>query len=120
MGTSPLGQYAAPVAAVVAVGIIAAYIVSLFVPSVPDASRTQLGGLALLAIGAVLGSSVAVNGYKAPINAAHARIDRLQTAITAVAAGSGDPTTVANVGTILEDHRPDDPSGAPGTAAAGG
>lgn len=120
MGTSPLGQYAAPVAAVVAVGIVAAYLFSLLIPGVDPQARTQLQDVALIAIGAVFGSAVAVNGYKAPLNAAHARIDRLQTAITATAAGAGDPATVATVGAILEDHQLP-PSEPPlGTAQAGG
>lgn len=119
MGSSPLGQYAAPVAAVVAVGIVAAYLFSLLIPGVDPQARTQLQDVALIAIGAVFGSAVAVNGYKAPLEAAHARLDRLQTAITATAAGAGDPTTVATVGTILEDHRSEDVPPPTGVASAG-
>lgn len=116
--TSPLGQYAAPAAAIVSVGIVAAYVVSLFLPAVTEGARVQLGQLALLAIGAVLGSSVAVNGYKAPLNAAHARIDRLQSAVEVSAGMPGGPSNAATVANILEDGRSSDTL--PAQAGGGG
>lgn len=114
--TSPLGQYAAPVAAAVALGIIAAYVAALIVPGAPPDAAARLEPLALLAIGAVLGSSVAVNGYKAPVNAAHARIDRLQAAVEATATIPAGPKAAQAVASILAA----DGSGDPPPAQAGG
>jgi hypothetical protein len=104
---SPLGAFAAPVAAIAAIGIIGAYLASLFLPGMDAIARTNIQDAAFVALGAVFGSAVAVNGYKAPLTSAHARLDKLQSAITATAAGSGDPLTVSNVAAILEDNRPD-------------
>lgn len=77
MNASPLGRYSAIVAAISAVGIIAAWIVSEFLVGI-GAFATNPSGLkevALIAVGAVFGSAVAVNGYKAPLAAAHKRLD---------------------------------------------
>lgn len=75
---SPLGKYAALTAAIVAIGIIAAYIVALLAQhplGLTDASIAPLHDLAILAVGAVFGSAVAVNGYRAPLAAMHKRMD---------------------------------------------
>jgi hypothetical protein len=120
VSSSPLGQYAPLVASVTAIGIVGAYVVSLFIPTIPIDARVQLGQLALFAIGAVFGSAVTVNGYKAPLASAHARLDRLQTAITATAVGSTDPATVSAVATILEDHRAEGGAGPPPASAGAG
>lgn len=72
---SPLGKYAQIVAAITAVGVIGAYIVAVLA-SIPEAAA-QLKDFALLALGAVFGSAVAVNGYKAPLAAANKRLDKL-------------------------------------------
>lgn len=87
MNRSPLGKYAQIVAAVVAVGVIGLWAVAelaygLGLLSHPvDGLRTA----ALLALGAVFGSAAAINGVKEPIDAAHSRIDHLET-------GTGIPT----------------------------
>lgn len=84
---SPLGKYAAFVAAVSALGIIGAWILSEFLVG-SGAFSAQPGGLkevALIAVGAVFGSAVAVNGWKQPVEMAHKRIDALET-------GTGIPT----------------------------
>jgi hypothetical protein len=77
---SPLGKYAAPAAALGALGIIGAYLAALLFGTglaVPVDSVEGLKDLALLAAGALFGSAVAVNGYKAPVAAAHARLDAM-------------------------------------------
>ena len=80
--SSPLGKYAAVVAAIVSLGVIAAWIIAEFLVSL-GISTNQPAGLkemAFIAIGQVLGSAVAVNGWKQPIEAAHHRIDELESA----------------------------------------
>lgn len=79
MNNSPLGQYAAPVAAIVSLGIIGAWVVAEFLHGL-SMLTTQPAGLkelALVAAGAIFGSAVAVNGYRAPVAAAHKRLDRI-------------------------------------------
>ena len=78
---NPLGKYAQLVAAVIAVTIIGAY-VAVEVLSAMGIVRTSPDGLrtaALLALGAVFGSTATINGVKQPIDAAHRRIDQLET-----------------------------------------
>ncbi|HUZ84156.1 MAG TPA: hypothetical protein VMU66_05640 [Gaiellales bacterium] len=70
--TSPLGRYAQPVAAIVAIGVIAAYLLATIL-NLPSA--TQLLPLASLALGAVFGAATAVNGYKVPLAAVQAQLD---------------------------------------------
>jgi hypothetical protein len=77
---SPLGKYAAPAAAFASVGIIAVYLLALVFSrawGVPPEALSQLDNLAFLAAGALFGSAVAVNGYKAPVAAAHKRLDAI-------------------------------------------
>jgi hypothetical protein len=102
---SPLGQYAAPAAAVASLAIIAAYLISLLFQNVlqlGDATIGSLQSIAFLAAGALFGSSVAVNGYKAPLAAAHRRLDTLTSAIAANAAAIS-PTAVTTVTKIIAD-----------------
>lgn len=78
MKNSPLGQYAPLVAAVVAVGIIGATLLALLFGNrlgIAQPSIDDLKFLAGIAVGAVFGSAVAVNGYKAPLDAVHKRLD---------------------------------------------
>lgn len=81
--SSPLGKYAAAVAAISAVGIIAAWIFAEFLLAlgISQASPAGLKEVALIAVGAVFGSAVAVNGWKQPTEAAHKRIDVLETTL---------------------------------------
>lgn len=75
---SPLGKYAARTAALVAGGTIAAYIFGVLFSHVLGLTDAQLAPLQLLAFGsltATFGAAVAVNGYKAPLNALHKRLD---------------------------------------------
>lgn len=81
---SPLGKYAQLVAAVVAIGTIGAYIALVVVGTllgidVEDATST-LKDFALIALGAVFGSFATVNGVKGPVESAHSRIDKIETA----------------------------------------
>jgi uncharacterized membrane protein len=78
MTNSPLGQYAPLVATLSALGIIGAYLAALvFGPAigVTDANIQSLQGLAFVAVGAVFGSAVSVNGWKQPLAAVHKRLD---------------------------------------------
>lgn len=69
---SPLGQYAQIVAAISAVGIIAAYFIGTLL-ALPAAS--DLRDITLIAVGAVFGSAAGVNGWKRDVQALHTRID---------------------------------------------
>ena len=94
---SPLGKYAQLVAAVIAVTIIGAYVLVEVLNALgvvrltPDGLRTA----ALLALGAVFGSTATINGVKSPINSAHSRIDKLETA-------TGIPTHGSYVNTPVD------------------
>jgi hypothetical protein len=79
---SPLGRYAPVTAAATALGIVGAWIATEVLAALGPAfgwpALNPPAGLkeaALLALGAVFGSAVAVNGYKAPLAAAHKRLD---------------------------------------------
>lgn len=88
MNRSPLGKYAQGVAAAVALAVIFAWIGAEFLVALGVANADPRAGLrevALIALGAVFGSAAAINGVKEPIDAAHTRIDRLET-------GTGIPT----------------------------
>jgi hypothetical protein len=77
---SPLGKYSAPAAAIAGIGLIAAYVLALMFSHVlllDEAALAPLHDLAILAAGAIFGSAVAVNGYKAPVAALHARLDAM-------------------------------------------
>lgn len=78
---SPLGKYSQLVAAIVAVGIIGAYVVAVFFANPLNIEAGQIENLkvlALIAVGAVFGSAATINGVKAPLDSAHARIDKLE------------------------------------------
>ena len=80
---SPLGKYSQIVAAAVAILIIGAYIFAVLFKEVlglDQASIEDLKILALIAVGAVFGSAATINGVKAPLDSAHQRIDKLETA----------------------------------------
>jgi len=92
MTNSPLGQYAPLVATVTSLVVIGGYVGSLVFLNVNADNLRDLQALALIAIGAVFGSAVSVNGWRQPLAAAHTRIDALAaeaTAAAAVAAVSG-------------------------------
>lgn len=78
MGSSPLGKYAAPAAAIGSLSIIAAYLFALVfgqIFGITHDAVSSLEKIAYLAAGALFGSAVAVNGYKAPLTAMHKRLD---------------------------------------------
>jgi hypothetical protein len=80
---SPLGKYGQIVAAVIAVGVIATYLVAVLLQhplAIEDNAVASLKDIALLALGAVFGATATINGVKAPLESAHSRIDRLQEA----------------------------------------
>ncbi len=80
---SPLGKYSQVVAASIAVAIIGAYLAAVLFGDwlgIATLNVDRLQVLALIAIGAVFGSAATVNGVKAPIDAAHNRIDKIETA----------------------------------------
>lgn len=104
MINSPLGQYAPLVATVTALGVIGAYLVALLFGStlgIPETSLNNLQNVALIALGAVFGSAVSVNGWKQPLAATHSRLDRLEKDITLTAATAGVP--VADLAGTHED-----------------
>lgn len=80
---SPLGKYAPVVAAATCGGVIAVYLLSLmfgrFLQIEPSAVNA-LHDLAILAFGAIVGSAVAVNGWKQPLISVHERVDALEMA----------------------------------------
>lgn len=69
---SPFGKYSQIVAVVVALAIILAHIGSLVI-----SNESQLDEAFWIALGAVFGSFATVNGLKAPVVAAHTRLDAL-------------------------------------------
>lgn len=78
--TSPLGKYSQIVAAVTAVGVIFAYLLGVL-SNIPNADTIK--DFALIALGAVFGSSAATNGWKAAVidqrnqlAAVHKRLDQ--------------------------------------------
>lgn len=79
---SPLGKYAPIVAAIVAVGVIGAWIAAelLYGVHVLTVQPAGLKEVALIAVGAVFGSAVVANGHKEPLRqaaAANARLDAI-------------------------------------------
>lgn len=81
--SSPLGKYAAATAAIASIGIIAGYLLSEFLvgAGILAVRPDGLKEIALIAVGAVFGSAVAVNGWKQPVDVAHSRIDKLEASI---------------------------------------
>lgn len=80
---SPLGKYAQIVAAVVALSIIGAWLFALLFGALlglTEDAQAALDRGATFALGAVFASAAVVNGVKEPIEAAHNRIDRIETA----------------------------------------
>lgn len=80
---SPLGKYSQQVAALLAVVCVAAFILATIFRNVLGLEETDLAHLkelALIAVGAVFGAVAAVNGVKHPIESAHSRIDKIETA----------------------------------------
>ena len=71
--TSPLGRYATAAALVVALAIIGAWIVALFIGNV--AAADKLSPFAFAAFGAIFGSAATVNGVKRDQDAIQARLD---------------------------------------------
>jgi hypothetical protein len=112
---SPFGAYAALVAAIAAVVIVAGYVVAILVPGLPGGAAAQLEPIALIAVGAIFGSAVTVNGWKQPTAAANSRLDRVEQAVTATAS-SQSANAARTVAAILE--RPaDGPPAPPGPVA---
>lgn len=109
---SPLGKYGQLVAAVTAVGVIGAYVfATLFgeLLSLGNGAAPSLKEFALIAIGAVFGAAATVNGVKSPIDAAHSRIDKIETATGIQTHGSypaGNPNSTDPVppAPITTDH----------------
>lgn len=80
---SPLGKYSQVVAAGIAVALIGAYLIAVLGQSVLGITEENVGRLqivALIALGAVFGSAATINGVKAPLDSAHSRIDKIETA----------------------------------------
>jgi hypothetical protein len=91
MTNSPLGQYAPLVATVTSLMVIGGYIAALILPlNVNAASLSQLQSIAFIAIGAIFGSAVSVNGWKQPLTAIHQRLDAAH-----IPAAAGDPPVEA-------------------------
>jgi hypothetical protein len=106
---SPLGAYAPLVASVAAIGIIGAWIIGEFLAVLHPGSISPAGlkEVALIAIGAVFGSAVAVNGYKAPLAATHTRLDATNTKLAAlgtVVANSSPEAATAVRTLVLDDE----------------
>lgn len=81
---SPLGKYAPIAAFITTVGTVFVYLVALVFHSalnLDSATVTSLHDFAIIALGAIIGSAVAVNGWKQPMAAAHERIDKLEAAV---------------------------------------
>ncbi len=80
---SPLGKYSQAVAAGIAVGVIGTYLLAIFARNSLGLDHTDVENLkilALIAVGAVFGSAATINGVKAPLDSAHTRIDKIETA----------------------------------------
>lgn len=87
MNNSPFGQYAPMVAAITALAIILAFLASQIAPTIVVPSQT-LNDFAWGAFGVIFGSALTVNGWKQPLSANSAKIDRIATAVQTVAASS--------------------------------
>ncbi len=109
--TSPLGQYAAIVAAIAAVGVIGAWIIASILQGlgvfVDPAALAGLEKMALLAFGAVFGSAVVANGYKQPLAAMGAKVDRHTAQITTLGVAASEVAPAATASVIAEVIPPD-------------
>lgn len=93
--SNPLGGYGPLIASITAVGIIGAFILSVFLQGVlglSDQAVQSLREIALLAVGAVFGSAATVASSNSAINAANKRLD----AIGAPPADSNAATPTTN------------------------
>lgn len=86
--SSPFGQYASIVAVVAAVVLVGGYVLAVLVG--PAGADDKLAPLVYVAVGAIFGSAIVTNGWKAPVTAAHVRVDRLTQAVAAIAAQAKD------------------------------
>lgn len=80
---SPLGKYGQAVAAGISIAIIGSYLIALLFGGILDVTKDALDAmdkLAFAAVGAVFAAAATVNGVKAPLEAAHSRIDKIETA----------------------------------------
>lgn len=91
---SPLGQYAPLVATIAALVLIGCYMIALLFGAtlaIPSGNMEQLQSVALVAVGAVFGSAVSVNGWKQPLTAIHRRTDAIESQVSVLAAATGTP-----------------------------
>jgi len=72
MMNSPLGKYAQIVAAIVAVGVIAAYVIGILA----KIDVSEIRDITLIAIGAVFSSAGIINGTKRDLAAIQTRLDK--------------------------------------------
>ncbi len=70
---SPLGQYAPIAALVAAIGILAAFATAALTQDTYAVNTLQ--PFALAAIVGIYGQALGVNGWKAPVQALHSRLD---------------------------------------------
>ena len=80
---SPLGRYGQIVAAGLAAFLVVAWVMATMFQNVLGLSAPSLDRLQLfagVAVGAVFGAAATVNGVKGPIDSAHNRIDKIETA----------------------------------------
>lgn len=77
---SPLGRYSQITAALIAIGVIAVWVLveALYAAGAVATQPEGLKTAALLALGAVFGSAATINGVKAPLDSAHSRIDKIE------------------------------------------
>lgn len=116
---SPLGQYAQAIASIVVVAVIAAFLVSIVAGNQDAAS--SLNGPFWAALGAVLGSSVAVNGWKQPVSSIGSKADVQGAQIQALGTIMADihPPSAPAVAAILTPASAGDTPAAPPATSAG-
>jgi len=73
--TSPLGKYSQIVAVIVSLAIVLAWLANTLLIHAPNVAA--LDTAFTLTLGAIFGSFATVNGLKAPVMAAHARLDAM-------------------------------------------
>jgi hypothetical protein len=97
MNRSPLGKYSQVIAAVTALLLIGSYVLALIFQEALHVSQGSVDRLQLfagVAVGAVFGAAATVNGVKEPIESAHTRIDRIESA-TGIPTHGEPPTSPA-------------------------